>query len=325
MAVSLDTLLGGSTRNMGAVNSTVKNYALEVVRRAHKQGIKVIITSGLRTMEEQARLYGQGRSSYLYRGKQYGNPKKNVVTQAKPGQSVHNYGYAVDFALMLDNGAVVWDMNRDDNKKNGSDWREVASIAKQLGFSWGGDWKSFKDYPHIDYGGLTWQQLQAGKRPTIKPLANATPTKPSNIIMHGDAGANVTTLQKNLNTIGIKVSVDGIFGDGTEAAVKIFQSRTGLKKDGIYGPTSIEKMKVLLSREIAAKPAKKEEEDKLELSKAQRKEMAAIFAKAREKGIFSSAEHEKDIVEGTMTISKFTYLNGVIAGAAINDDKRIKS
>ena len=41
-------------------------------------------------------------------------------------------------------------------------------IAKQVGFSWGGDWKSFKDRPHIqwdEHGKYTSSMILAGKYP----------------------------------------------------------------------------------------------------------------------------------------------------------------
>ena len=40
-----------------------------------------------------------------------------------------------------------------------------------MGFEWGGDWTSFKDYTHLQFTrGLTIAQLKAGKRPTFPPL-----------------------------------------------------------------------------------------------------------------------------------------------------------
>lgn len=50
----------------------------------------------------------------------------------------------------------------------------MAALAKQLGFEWGGDWTSFKDYPHLQMTfGLTTAQLQAGKRPTEQQVQEA--------------------------------------------------------------------------------------------------------------------------------------------------------
>lgn len=73
----------------------------------------------------------------------------NIVTYSKGGQSYHNYGLAIDFAIQLKDGRVIWDMEHDGNNNNQFDWMEVVDIAKNLGFEWGGDWQGFKDYPHF--------------------------------------------------------------------------------------------------------------------------------------------------------------------------------
>lgn len=61
----------------------------------------------------------------------------------------------------------------------------------------------------------------------------------------------------------------------------------------------------------------------MNLNKSEREEVARVFKHAREKGIFSSAEHEKSIINGTMTLSRLQYLQTIIAGAGINGGKRI--
>lgn len=88
----------------------------------------------------------------------------SIVSNAKPGTSVHNYGLAIDYFLVSDDGNIsLWTVN--------DKWRRVAAIAKSMGFEWGGDWTSFKDYPHLQYTkGLTISQLRAGKRPTFPTL-----------------------------------------------------------------------------------------------------------------------------------------------------------
>lgn len=52
----------------------------------------------------------------------------------------------------------------------------------------------------------------------------------------GSRGAEVMELQKFLNTKGANLSVDGIFGPLTKAAVMKFQADNGLVADGIVGP-----------------------------------------------------------------------------------------
>ena len=63
---------------------------------------KVRITQGLRTFKEQDELYAQGRTKA---GKK--------VTNAKAGQSIHNYGLAVDICLIIDGKTASWDTAKD--------------------------------------------------------------------------------------------------------------------------------------------------------------------------------------------------------------------
>ncbi|PWW37841.1 MULTISPECIES: M15 family metallopeptidase [Paenibacillus] len=127
-----------------------------LVRKAARRGIEVVITHDFRSMEEQDALYNQGRSV-----------AGNIVTNAKGGESYHNYGLAIDFALRTPEGDVVWDMERDDNGNGKADWLEVVDLAKELGFTWGGDWANFPDYPHLQMDfGLSINDLKRGKRPS---------------------------------------------------------------------------------------------------------------------------------------------------------------
>ena len=97
----------------------------------------------LRTFKEQDDLYAIGR----------GKPGK-VVTNAKGGQSYHNYGLAVDIVLLKDkdkNGtfeSASWETNVDFDGDGQADWMEVVAIFKRHGWEWGGDWK-FTDLPHF--------------------------------------------------------------------------------------------------------------------------------------------------------------------------------
>lgn len=126
-----------------------------LVRKAARRGIEIVITHDFRSIDEQDALYNQGR-----------NIAGNIVTNAKGGESYHNYGLAIDFALRTPEGDVVWDMERDDNGNGKADWLEVVELAKELGFTWGGDWANFPDYPHLQMDfGLSINDLKRGKRP----------------------------------------------------------------------------------------------------------------------------------------------------------------
>ncbi|WP_042201842.1 M15 family metallopeptidase [Paenibacillus camerounensis] len=131
--------------------------AVALIERSYAQGVPIIITQGYRSKAEQDGLYAQGRTK-----------PGGIVTNARGGYSYHNYGLAVDFALLLPDGySASWDMKRDGDKDGIADWQEVAQQAKALGFEWGGDWTSFKDYPHFQMSfGLSIAKLLAGAQPT---------------------------------------------------------------------------------------------------------------------------------------------------------------
>jgi peptidoglycan LD-endopeptidase CwlK len=106
------------------------------------------VVEGLRTFAEQDALYAQGRTK-----------PGNKVTQAKGGESFHNYGVAIDFCLIIDNNQVSWNMEKDWDGDKVSDWMEVVSVFKKAGWEWGGSWH-FTDNPHFQkVFGLTWQQM----------------------------------------------------------------------------------------------------------------------------------------------------------------------
>jgi peptidoglycan LD-endopeptidase CwlK len=115
------------------------------------------IVQGLRTFAEQDALYQQGRTK-----------PGNRVTNARGGASFHNYGLAIDFALLYDkdkNGTyetLSWDTLKDMDKDGEADWAEVVRIFEEAGYVWGGNFSSIKDNPHLEKTfGFTWRQLLA--------------------------------------------------------------------------------------------------------------------------------------------------------------------
>ncbi|WP_285291996.1 M15 family metallopeptidase [Bacillus sp. ISL-18] len=138
------------------LNPVVKERSDQLIQQAAKKGIEVVITDGFRSAADQDKLYQQGRTA-----------GGNIVTNAKGGESYHNFGLAIDFALKTPSGDVIWDREYDRNENGVADWAEVVQMAKALGFEWGGDWKGFKDYPHLEMNfGLTIADLQNGERPS---------------------------------------------------------------------------------------------------------------------------------------------------------------
>lgn len=112
---------------------------------AMPEGVVCRFTHTLRTNAEQDALYAIGRTK----------PGK-VVTNAKGGQSYHNYGLAIDFVLLV-NGQVSWAVDKN--------WAAVIAIFESYGWESGHRWK-FKDSPHVQktLGKTTAQLLASGKQ-----------------------------------------------------------------------------------------------------------------------------------------------------------------
>ncbi|QPX71670.1 endolysin [Bacillus phage SP8] len=235
---TVEQLIEKSNKRLGVsgLNKVVYESAIEVIKRAYKEGIYVQYSAGYRSYAEQNALYAQGRTK-----------PGSIVTNARGGYSNHNFGLAVDYFLYDKNGNAHWNVN--------SDWKRVAQIAKDLGFEWGGDWKSFYDAPHLEMtGGLSTAQLRAGKRPNLVSKVKNPASMPStgssssgsskkNYLSKGDSGSAVKTMQEKLNAAGFSVGkADGIFGTKTEAALKKFQKAVGIAADGLYGPNSKSKL-----------------------------------------------------------------------------------
>lgn len=119
--------------NVSGMNKSVADKTRNVIKKMAKKGIYLCVAQGYRSSAEQNALYAQGRTK-----------PGAVVTNAKGGQSNHNYGVAVDLCLYTSDGKnVIWESTT-------SRWKTVVSAMKAEGFEWGGDWKSFKDYPHFE-------------------------------------------------------------------------------------------------------------------------------------------------------------------------------
>lgn len=154
---TLDVIKAKSLPALYNLNRTVLYAAEKLIERCYERGVDIRITWGFRSLGQQQQMYDQGRTTA---SKAKG---ESIVTNAKPGRSNHNYGLAIDFVLIKGG----YDMKADNDHDGIADWIEVVTQAKLLGFKWGGDWQSFKDYPHFEMMfGLNIDQLQAGKRPT---------------------------------------------------------------------------------------------------------------------------------------------------------------
>ncbi len=117
--------------------------------------IAIRIVQGLRTFPEQDALYAKGRTTP--------GPK---VTNSRAGQSYHNFGLAIDFAILYDkdrNGtyeSLSWDIAKDLNLDGEADWMEVVDTFENAGYTWGGRFHSITDNPHFEKTfGLNWRYM----------------------------------------------------------------------------------------------------------------------------------------------------------------------
>ena len=134
-----------NSRKLEDLNPIVSSMCDNFIVTCKSHGIDVLITSTLRDNESQNALYAQGRTA----------PGK-IVTNAKGGQSYHNYGVAFDFVPLV-NGKAMWD-DLDLYKKCGE-------IAESVGLEWAGRWQGkLRETAHCQFtNGLHWSDLQAGK------------------------------------------------------------------------------------------------------------------------------------------------------------------
>lgn len=107
---------------IATLHRKVQPVARQFVKLAATNGITIKITSGTRTYAEQDKLFAKGG-----------------VTKARGGQSNHNFGIAIDVTI-FDGAKPVWESPK---------YQTLGKLGKSLGFTWGGDWQSFKDEPHF--------------------------------------------------------------------------------------------------------------------------------------------------------------------------------
>jgi peptidoglycan L-alanyl-D-glutamate endopeptidase CwlK len=135
-----------NSRSLDDLLPPVKERVEKFLNAAKAAGIDLLVTSTYRDNVSQDALYAQGRTT----------PGKKV-TNAKAGQSWHNYKCAVDVVPIVA-GKPRWDVKDEV-------WQQVGALGKAAGLEWAGNWTKFKEMPHFQYtGGLTLAQLKAGAK-----------------------------------------------------------------------------------------------------------------------------------------------------------------
>lgn len=132
------------SRSLSDLHPRVAPLCQSFIDKCAEAGIRVLITSTYRDVECQDALYAQGRTT-----------PGHIVTNAKGGQSFHNYHVAFDFLPMV-NGKPQW--------QNEALFEKCGVIAEGIGLEWAGRWTTFKELAHCQLtDGLKLADFQAGK------------------------------------------------------------------------------------------------------------------------------------------------------------------
>ena len=130
-----------NSRSLNDLQPEVAAKCNEFIAACAAAGIDLLITSTYRDLESQAALYAQGRTT-----------PGSVVTNAKAGQSYHNWKVAFDFVPLVA-GKPRWD--------DLDIFRQCGTIAESVGLEWAGRWHSFPEMAHCQFtGGKTIADFQ---------------------------------------------------------------------------------------------------------------------------------------------------------------------
>lgn len=136
-----------NSRELSLLRSDVEANCRTFLALCRAAGLKVLVTQTLRDDEYQARLYAQGRTA----------PGK-IVTNSKV-TTFHGAGLAFDICQNV-KGQEYSDRDF---------FARCAAIAKRVGFSWGGDWRSFPDLPHFQWDERGSYRFSRTRGPAVMP------------------------------------------------------------------------------------------------------------------------------------------------------------
>jgi len=133
-----------ASRLLSDLNEPTRKRVELFVSKCADAGLDILVYCTLRPGAEQDALYAIGRSK----------PGK-VVTNARAGESWHQFGCAADFVPLVA-GKAQWG--------DKSLYAKAGIIAENCGLEWAGRWNgSLKETAHIQYrGGNTLAQMRAG-------------------------------------------------------------------------------------------------------------------------------------------------------------------
>src|SRR6185369_5836350 len=108
-----------SKERLSKVHPLLAEKVKQLIESLEREGLNIQVVQGLRTFAEQDVLFAKGRTTP--------GPK---VTNAKGGQSNHNFGLACDICPFV-NGKPEWD--------DAEAFARIGKEAKALKLEWGGE------------------------------------------------------------------------------------------------------------------------------------------------------------------------------------------
>jgi peptidoglycan LD-endopeptidase CwlK len=134
-----------ASRSLLDLEAQTRLKALLLISKAAGAGVELLVTCTYRDDAMQARLYAQGRTT-----------PGRIVTNAKPGQSLHNLringlpaARALDVVPMV-GGRPVWGTKGADLAL----WMRVGEIGESCGLEWAGRWRgALREFPHFQFKG----------------------------------------------------------------------------------------------------------------------------------------------------------------------------
>lgn len=217
-------------QRLDQLGDITKAKAYEWYNWCQSKQIDILITQTKRTLEEQKANVAKGVSQTM--------------------RSYHLVGQALDFVPI----------KKTSNTKGTAEWgwyekapfSDAVKKAKAIGFTWGGDWTSLVDKPHLQWDKIGYgTDTFTGKK--VSAATTVTKVESGGLVQKGSRGTAVTEVQQLLVKHGYDLKVDGIFGSATEDDVKDFQKAKKLAVDGIVGKKTLAELKKEPAKKSAAK------------------------------------------------------------------------
>lgn len=133
------------SRNIDDLHPAVARGCRELIARMNRAGFaEVGISATFRDHARQEQLFAQGRTT-----------PGNIITNARGGQSWHNWRLAFD----------IFQNIRGQEWSNLRFFKTAGEIWENMGGEWGGRWIAFPDLPHFQMTfGATISQMQSGHK-----------------------------------------------------------------------------------------------------------------------------------------------------------------